>query len=564
MGKDRRHKPIVALEWDARTLRVVHAVWRKKQVKIEKVLAVEIGADVDRQDAQQMGRFIGNVLKEQGITTRRAVIDAPRDQAILSTMKLPAGIPQELPSMVQFQIAKELPFAVTDAAVDFAMPEDTKGKGLVPIAVAAVRNEFIAHRQAICQAAGLKIERMGLRPFANKIAVCAMLKDAMPEHFLFVDVGPTLMEVDVISTSSKASAASLDFSRAASVMVPKNLGSGETLKLVGPSQGSIEDAADGSSSQPTLPRVGDSDAVVRELLLEVTRSVEAYRTSAPTAKITHAVIAGDLGVEEALQEAIQNHFHISVDLYNPASTFGWTPDEGEGAAGFPALLGLILGEGVDERLHFDFLHPKQSVTQAQVQLRKAPRLVGWAAFIALAIGILYWANFSQGRRDIRALEQEIVDLSGGKGDKEKFIKLVQRVRGFDERQEIWVDNLYDLMEALPDNKTIVLDRIDMSTEDRTFKLHSRVKTSGDADKIRAGLDDYQRPGAAKHRFDATLTGLQPPKRGEKYPYHQSIPVRLLNDQWTASTGIDKKKDAASKEATGAKPKDNATKEGGTS
>jgi len=544
----------VALEWDARTLRVAHASWRKKRVRVDKVLSAEIPSDIDRHDAEQMGHYIRRILHEQGIHTRRAVVDIARDQAILSTLTLPVGAPEDLPGMVEFQIAKDLPFAASDAAIDFAMPPDASDGDLVPIAVAAVRHEFVEHYKAICHAAGFRLERIGLRPFANKIAVCEMLKGALPEHVLFIDVGPTLMEVDVISPSSLA------FSRAASVIVPKSLSKTPGLRLLAPGTdgdvggvGDVSDSAsDSSGVVPVEPSILSTDSVVRELLLEVTRSVEAYRTSDPGASITHAVVAGDLGVEEALQEAIQSRFGFSVDLYNPASTFGWTPDEGAGASGFPAVLGLILGEEVEERLHFDFLHPKQTVTQAQVQLRKAPRRLAWVAFIIVAAGVLYWAQFSPGRREVRNLERQIANLEEGRRDKEALIRLVQQISDFDDRQEIWVDNLFDLVDALPTNETLVLERLDMINKERQFTVKTRTKAHEDGVRIREAVERYTREGAAKPRFDAWLASRGDGQRGDKYPYTQDLHVRLLKDGWKPSS-VDEVTDDASDAKTGDAP-----------
>lgn len=550
MPSESHRKKVLALEWNPRTLRVVHASWRKKRAHVDRVLSVEITSDVDMMDPASLGRFIRGILDDQGISTRHAVVDIARDQSILTTLMLPASAKDEMPSMVEFQIARELPFAVSDATIDFAAPLAQAGEELVPVTVAAVRNEYLDFLKAVCQAAGLKLDRIGLRPFANKLAVCRMFEDAMPERILFVDVGPSLSEIDVFTADALA------FSRAASVLVPLRFSETRNVPLrgggdaagagprgePGPGSQAGEAGETGAAAAGPVIRPLDEgpaalsiDSVVSQLVVEVTRSVEAYRTSDRGAAITHAVVAGDLGVEEALAEAIGKRFAVQVDIYNAASSFGWTADEGAAAAGFSAVLGLIIGQGVDPQVHFDFLHPKRTVTQTQVRLRKAPRLVAWAALVAAALGIVYWAQFSPQRQRIRELQADINALNESKREKEDFIKLVGLVDDFDRKQPIWIDELYDLVTALPGHEALVLNQIDMSSQDRRFMVKTRAKDQQTAPQVRDTLDNFVRPGASQPRFDAWVGPQQEGRQGEKYPYFQDFLIHLLRDNWKPPT-----------------------------
>jgi len=517
-----RGKPIVALEWDARNLRVAYAVWQKKSIEIRKAFTVPIPSEVDRQDAAKLGAFIRAQLDEQDVHVRRAIVDIARDQAILSTLKLPGNAPDELPDMVQYQIGKDLPFALADAAVDFAVPSSGLGEALVPVSVAAVRNEYVEHARAVCAAAGLKLDRIGLRPFANRLAVCRMMGDTMPETVLFIDVGPALMEVDVITPTTLA------FSRAASVMVPKSLAGQGSLRVIGP-------VREGEGAIPTAgpePAVISAERVVDGLILEVMRSVEAYRTTVAGLNITHAIVAGDVGVEESLQEELQRRFGYTVELYNPASTFQWAPDEGAAAVGFPAVLGLILGEETDRLHHFDFLHPKEAVSQTQAQLRKAPRLVGWAAFIVISLGVLYWANFSDDQVRIRQLNGDIRQLSDKQKEKEDFIKLVDAIRAFDRNDDrVWLDEIYHLVMALPEGEDkIVLDRLDADDKNDRIVIKTRAKDGQVGPQIVELLGGYVRPGAKTAMFDAEPGSVkQSGTPAGRYPIAQDYYVEVKPD-----------------------------------
>ena len=58
-----------------------------------------------------------------------------------------------MPGMVQIQIAKELPFSVADAVIDFAAPPAPAGATTADVLVAAVRREVLEQYEATVTAA---------------------------------------------------------------------------------------------------------------------------------------------------------------------------------------------------------------------------------------------------------------------------------------------------------------------------------------------------------------------------------------------------------------------------
>ena len=135
-------KKILAIDWDARTLRVVHAFLSKRGVKIDRIFSTPIPAEVDSASPEQMGRHIRTALEQEGIATKHAIVDIPRDQAILKTLTLPPADPEEMAGIVQIQIAKELPFPVDGAVIDFTMGAPGEKENTNDVLVAAVRYEL--------------------------------------------------------------------------------------------------------------------------------------------------------------------------------------------------------------------------------------------------------------------------------------------------------------------------------------------------------------------------------------------------------------------------------------
>ena len=517
-------KRIVAVDWDTRTLRIVHALLSKRGVKIDRLLSAPIPADLDLANPEQLGRHIRRVLDQEGIHTKHATVDIPRDQAILKTLSLPALSPDELAGMVGIQIAKELPFPASEAVIDFAVPPFAASATTSNVLVAAVRREVVQQYETTFEVAGLKLDRVGLRPYANTVAVCELLKHALPERVMFIDVRPSLTEIDVIHNGS------LTFSRAASVMVPPDArGHGERPRF------SI--VREGGPSEALVPvdlgvgtphHMDDTEAMIHSLVVEVTRSIEAYRASDAGASIDHVVIAGDLGVEETLAEAVQKRLGITTELYNPAASFGWEPDEGAGASAFASTLGLVVGHSYDRALHFDFLHPKKRVSQTQERLKKAPLVAAVAVLFVAAGGIAFAKFTAPDRKTLAKIESSIQELEGKRADHKKFLEVMDRIREFDAEQHVWVDVLYDVLYVLPTNEELVINHLEMNQSESRLVLKTKTKNRDTATTAVRKLDEFRREGKDRPRFKTSI-GPQSEKKGEKYAYVQDLRITLLRD-----------------------------------
>lgn len=520
MAAKNKLKRFVALDWDPRMLRIVHAQTSKRGVKIERLLSVTIPESIDPNSPQAMGGFIRQALEQEGIRTRSATVDVPRDQAILNTLKLPVAARDALPGMVRIQVAKELPFPVAAAAVDFTVPAVDTSSPTSDVLVAAVRNEVVEQYASTIEAAGLRLDRIGLRSWANRVAVCEFLRHALPERVLFVDVRPTFTEIGILHNGS------LVFTRAASVSIPQGLDDDSNLSLDALREAMQKRGEDDDeSSRPRL----SGDSVVSTLVDEVTRSIEAYRSRDAGAHIDHAVISGDLGVEERLADILQRKLSISVDLYNPASSFGWEPDEGAAAAAFAASLGLVLShaaEGVD---HFDFLHPKQVETAATRRLRRAPAVAAVIILFVAAPVVFLLEGTKADRRQLAEISRQIEELESKEKDYRKFVTLVGDIRSFDKDQLVWVDVLLDLMGVLPSNEELAIERIDLKQKDNRIELVTRAKRRAVATEVVRRLYEFRREGRESHRFTATF-GSQIEKPGEKYPISQKFTIEVHNDE----------------------------------
>ncbi|MCH7838785.1 MAG: pilus assembly protein PilM [Planctomycetes bacterium] len=535
-------KQLLAIDWDSRNLRVVHALLGKREVKIDRLLSVAIPSGVDPSDPEQMGQHIRRVLDQESIYTKHAVVDIPRDQAILKTLQLPVQDPDALPGMVEIQVAKELPFPVDQAVIDYAVAgvgseESTESaksteSTVADVLVAVVRQEVLSQYASTFEAAGLKLDRIGLRPFANRVALCKLLEFSMPERVLFIDVGPSLTEIDVLHNST------LVFSRAASVSIDRHTTQTPRLSIMPEPpdrDASADDVISPGAVAPT-PRVeekaptrGGVSGAVNALVLEVTRSIEAYRALDSGAAIDLIVLGGDEGIEEELAEALQKRLGVNTELYNPAGSFGWEPDEGAAACAFAATLGLALGQTGEGALHLDFLHPKRGVSTAQRRLRKAPVAAAVVLLFATAtaVGLTQWTKVD--RQTLARIDARIEELEAKRNQYRKFLAIMEDVRDFDAGQHDWIDVLYDVFSMLPPHEEFVVNKLEIRREKDRIILNTQAKDRDAPVQLIRTLEAFRREGKEKPRFKVSM-GPQKEKRAERYPFVQDLRIQVLKDE----------------------------------
>ncbi|MHC4717806.1 MAG: type IV pilus biogenesis protein PilM, partial [Planctomycetota bacterium] len=424
----RKHK-YVAIDYDRRRVRLVIFECGGRKFSILGLHTAGIAEDVDPADAASLGVFLGNVVEELGLRGTRAIMCVGRSQAVLKSLSLPPSAdPNELASMVQFQVGKELPFSADEAVVDYtrgahwgpAEVADGDEEGTSVLA-AAVRLPVIEAAREICRQGDLKLERLGLRPYANLRAVYRSVRAVPGERILLVDLTADEAEINVMRNRT------LEFSRSAAV---------------------------GSTAAP-----GPPDGLVRRLVSEVTRSLQSFHAVQHGGVIDACLVAGDTGLERDVTRALTERLGVRCEKFAPAGGFSISSSQAVG--GFAAALGLAAGQA-DESLPFDFLDPKRPVPP-----RDRRKVVGGAiaaaAAVLLAGGVFAADSYFSARAD--TVEQLSDQQEKLKKNKQALGQLKRRVDGIDQwlaAQQDWLAQLRFLSESLPSSRRVYVTSLRFS------------------------------------------------------------------------------------------------------
>jgi type IV pilus assembly protein PilM len=450
-------KKILCLDWDKRSLRIVVARVGAGEMQLDDAHAHRIPAGVDSDDPQAMGTFIAQQLQRHRIKHNRVIVDVPRDKAVINRLPVPPTPLHELAAAVRFQAMRELPFPLDEAQIDYVVTARNEEGLATEVLLAAVRLEALDRLRETCQAAGLTPARIGLRPYANMVSVMH-LPAMIDRHVLFLDVGPTMTEIDVICRNVLA------FSRAANVTVPFQGGD-----LVG------EDSRVSSKAELSGLALTESvqSSAVDELLVEITRTLQAYRATEAAENIEQIVIAGGTGVERALVEAVDERFNLPATMFDPTVPLGVDEEEAPKLRAFASTLGLAWGLGQEGALELDFLNPKKPVPPRQ-SLKRRLRIGAVAAAVLLLAGVSWVvAERVQLNRELGALRVATGDL------REQVLESVEvevRSREAHEwdreaRAGVWLDHLLWLTQEMIDpGKQMLVSDVNFNLTSKTAHI----------------------------------------------------------------------------------------------
>jgi type IV pilus assembly protein PilM len=501
-GKRRRSRPrrgrFVAVDFDSWHLRIVQAEATADGIRILKLAAADVPEDLSFDDPEAVGEHLGQALRQAGVGAGGIVMNVPRSQAVLKPLQLPAVASEdELARMVLFQVEKELPFPAGESAVDFAVerhydaesrPEN--GKAGVHVLVAAVRQAVVDHYQRIAAKAGVRLYRLGLRPYADVRAVQAYSRPPDRDSLFVLHVTADEVEINILAGSALA------FSRSAGI------------KLLAEASDEFEAEADDQ---------GLADPV-HKVVMEVARSLRSYQSVEPGRAIETAVIAGGTGVEEHLAEELERHLGLECVPFDPGRALSLPEGRGREAGAFISALGLAVGYEKTGSLPYDFVAPKRPPARVN-----RTRRIG-AAIGAVAVAVVLAAVAGAGlylRAKAAAVEELTEKLSALEPTNRRVKDLEERLAEVEQWREgarPWLEHWTRLHAVFPPCEEIYASKVEV-TPDGSLQFTVRATETDVIDDLGLRLNE----AGYSFRPNPILTVKSDPR----YPI--STKVRVLID-----------------------------------
>lgn len=475
---------VVCLDWDERTLRLVAAGPSRGGVKIRSAVCVPMTVAPD--DAAALGELVRRTLAEHRLRARRAFVNVPRQDALLNLLSLPTGTRDELAAMVHIQIAKDLPFAKDQTVIDFAVTPQVDNPANVDVWVAAVRNSVIDFYRQVVMAAGLRLERLGLRPYANLAALNAAVEAT--GRTLLVDVGPSMTEIDLLRDGRLA------YSRSATVGLPE----------------------DGQLSY--------GSAVMDNLLVEVNRTIAAYRSTDAGARIDRIVLAGTAKLDASVARAFQERFGTPAAVFSVPAGMKWRAGH-ETAAPYSAAIGLALSITAENLNYFNLLAPKEPEGERRERIRKVPYRAAVVIGLLAAGAVAAYVPFYRVGSDIARIQREINTLNQDKKERDELSTFLGQVDGWRSKSACWIDHLNRITSVLPSTKEGYIIKADF-TEKGEIKLEILAKNEFVAGKIVRAVQELEHNG--KPLYSAKPVGAPTKSQDPAYQLIDKVNIQVLS------------------------------------
>ena len=385
----------LALDWDQNHLYLVAATLRGSKVKVDRAADWQLDVTAPG-DPETLGHLLRERLKQAGIAPAPVLVSLARDRVILKELRFPTVPEAEEADVVRFQAVKELTDAADEVIIDYAPLTDRSAPEQRALALIA-RKEIIERYQALCEAAGLRLNAVTPRAFG----IAAAARQAMS-----ADGG----ETPAPEPADGAVAVVALAEKWAEFCVLR----GDTLVLA-----------------RTL-------AVGPALAAEIRRNLTVYDGQAQQRPIQAIYLS--TGCDAELRKRLGDLVEVPIYTFDPLAEAD--VDVPGNPGGFAGAVGLLCALARRGRVPVNFVQPRKAAPPSNRQNVRI--LVAAVALLVLFIGLFVAGRFlvAATEREAVAAENEEKNMVAQTADALRKGKPIHALGDWESL--VWLDELYDL------------------------------------------------------------------------------------------------------------------------
>ncbi|MFW6170951.1 MAG: hypothetical protein ACODAD_10715 [Planctomycetota bacterium] len=417
---------LIALEWDAREVRVAVGNSRGNDVMVEEAFAIELTAGTPNAapSTEDIEQQLAAGLTQRGLKGGDALVAMPRASIELRTLSLPQAPPEDLPDMVRFQAMQAFPSIGEDWLLDYI--ELGSRNESTNVLAAVTSPEEVEKVRKVCSAGELDTRCLVLRPFAAVSLLHRHDSSDVYRGSLMVDLLPGGADLTAICDGHVV------FMR--SVRLP----SGDDVKV-------------------------QSVALVGELR----RTIGAAQNQMSGRRIEQIVICGAQSEYAVLRQSISDTLPLDVVGFDPFEAVRLSRqlerNRPENSGRFAPLLGMLASEVSGAGHTIDFLNPRKRPKPVSNKRRNLIIAAGAAAILA-ASAMLFSSQKQELDDEIARLTRESTELDAAVEKAEKLVAKADRLKLFTDGDITWLDELSRVAGQLPDSDRLILREISLGSD----------------------------------------------------------------------------------------------------
>ncbi len=420
--------------------------------------------------AKEIGEQLRDRLASNDIPASKVLIGIGRDRVILKEVRYPPVPPEQEPSVVQFQVAKDLTESPDEVVIDYIPIEDVAtatGDERRSMSV-VLRKDVLAAVQTMCLVAGLKVAAVTPRPYAIASAFAQSLANG---------TAPALPSPD-----------------AAVAVLTLGSSGGEFTVL--------------RHGQVSFARSVPAQVLVNEALLlaEVRRNLTVYNGQNPGNGIAAVYVAEAQHHIGGWAAKLDGNLPVPVHTFDPLEPSpASAPEKLHGRfAGAAGLLALK----ADEALPINFASPRQPRAAADPKRRKLLLAAVAALTLIIAGGAFGFLEYSRADERLTRLRGQKTVLENELKMREPDAKRVAAADQWTKRSVNYLDELYDMSARVPegDQMRVIelkgtprpVDRAGKQDAQALFEIRGGVKIGSGA--VTALVDEIENDNSGSKKY----------------------------------------------------------------
>lgn len=315
----RKHAPLIGLDVSSSSVKLVELSQDVSGVYVLERFAsepFEKGWVTDGQfeKFEEVAAAVRRVVQKSGTSSKQVVMAMPQSAVITKKLTLPAGLrEEELEVQVETEANQYIPFSLDEVSLDFCVvgPSPTS-VGDVEVLIAASRKDRVQDRQALAEAAGLKIVVLDIESHAARLAM-SRITMALPDEGK--DALVALFEIGADTTSLKVL-------RDEEMLYDRDqaFGGSQLTQLISRQYGFSFEEAEQKKLAADLPEDYEASLLVPfvdSLSQEIGRALQYFFTSTPHHKVHFVMLAGGSAALPGLKDRVTELTGFPSMVVNP-------------------------------------------------------------------------------------------------------------------------------------------------------------------------------------------------------------------------------------------------------
>ncbi len=299
-------------------------------------------------DAAAVVEAIRRVFDTRNIKTKEVAASLSGNAVIVKKIALPSMTEAELAESIYWEAEQYIPFDIQDVNLDYQILDrgDTGGKSTMDVLLVAAKKEKIADYTGVIGQAGRVAVVIDVDAFALQNAYEVNYGTEPGAVVVLLNAGASATNINILEGDQSVFTRDISTGgNAYTEALQKELNlpfeQADQLK-----RGLSVDGVSFDDARPVLR------AVTENLMLEVQKTFDFYKTSAASDRITRMVVSGGASRAEGFTELLHERFQAPVELFDPFKKVGFdagrfSVDSAEIAPTAAVAVGLALRRAGD-------------------------------------------------------------------------------------------------------------------------------------------------------------------------------------------------------------------------